>query len=380
MQKVLDKIDELNESYIALWEQVCNLESPTADKKGVDAVGNCLKEIAIQRGWQIRTLPHERAGEAFSFTINPDAAAAPVVFSGHIDTVHPVGLFGQPAVRMDEEKIYGPGVMDCKGGVIASLLALDALWQCGFTKRPVKLVVQTDEETSSITSDRKTIDFILEEANGAAAFLNTEGMEGNGAALMRKGIYRCRFIVKGKAAHSSRCVEGANAVTEAAYKIIELEKLKDAPGLTCNCGVISGGTVANTVAETCTFLADIRFADNEQYEQALQIVEKVASDIHVPGCSCTLETVSFRPAMPKTETNMALFEKMNALYREYGLSEFVARGYLGGSDAAYTTQAGIPTVDNLGTVGNYIHSLREYCLLSSLAESAKHLAAVAFGL
>ena len=73
----------------------------------------------------------------------------------------------------------------------------------------------------------------------------------NTAVLERKGILRYRFTIYGKALHSSRCAEVSNAVAEAAYKIIELEKMKDVGGLTCNCGVISGGTTANTVAEKC---------------------------------------------------------------------------------------------------------------------------------
>ena len=47
--------------------------------------------------------------------------------------------------------------------------------------------------------------------------------------------------MKGVAAHGAYCaIEGANAIAEAAYKIIELNKYKDDDGLTINCGVISG--------------------------------------------------------------------------------------------------------------------------------------------
>ena len=54
---------------------------------------------------------------------------------------------------------------------------------------------------------------------------------------------------------------GANAIAEAAYKILEIEKIKDSLGVTCNVGVINGGSVANTVAGKCSFEVDVRFAN-----------------------------------------------------------------------------------------------------------------------
>lgn len=376
-KQVFSVIDNMNDRYCDLWEKVCNIESPTDYKKGVDEVGNVFLEMAKARGWFVEILEDKKAGNAICITVNPESEESSVVFSGHIDTVHPIGYFGTPAVRRDQKCLYGPGVMDCKGGVVASMMALDALDQCGFKKRPVKLVIQSDEETGSRTSNKKTISFMLEKSKNAVAFLNTEGTQGATAVLIRKGILRYRFTVHGKAVHASICAQGANAIAEAAYKIIELEKMKDAKGLTCNCGVIEGGTAENSVADCCVFSADIRFADKAQYDEAVAAVQRVANNATIPGCSCTVEKRSERPSMPKREKNTRLLEKMNEIYKQCGLPELIVCSTLGGSDAAYTTEAGIPTVDNLGVDGGEIHSINEYAYLNSLAASAKRLAAVA---
>ena len=71
-------------------------------------------------------------------------------------------------------------------------------------------------------------------------------------------------------------------------------------------------------------------------------------------------------------------ETLNEVYEKNDLPRLAYRTAAGGSDAAYTTEAGIPTVDDVGVEGFYIHSSRECALLSSLAESAKRLAAVAY--
>ncbi|MBQ8815249.1 MAG: M20/M25/M40 family metallo-hydrolase [Lachnospiraceae bacterium] len=374
------KIDELYPAYLKVWEDVCNIESPTNDKAGVDAVCRYFVALAEKQGWEIEISRQDAAGDAACITMNPNAKKAPVCFSGHMDTVHPVGLFGTPAVRMDEEKIYGPGVIDCKGGCVSSFLAMDALAQIGFNERPIKLILQSDEETGSKTSGKKTVAFMCEKAKGAAAFLNTEGVadeKKQDVVLVRKGILRFCYHITGKAAHSSKCMDGANAIAEAAYKIIELEKMKDREGLTCNCGVIEGGTVANTVAEQCSFLADIRFKTNAEELRAREIVANIAETSTVEGCVCRLEQVSYRPAMEYAERNMELLNQMNEIYLQNGLDPRKAVHSPGGSDAAYITQAGIPCIDSLGVAGGRIHSSEEYAILKSLAESAKYMAAVA---
>ena len=376
--KLLETIDLMQDKYLDILETVCNIESPTNFKEGVDEVGEYFTDMANKKGWDIEINYQKVSGNAICITLNPDSKNKSVCLSAHIDTVFKVGSFGLPCIRRDKEKMYGPGVMDCKGGAVAAFFAMDALEKVGFKSRPVKLILQSDEENSSITSNKTTIEFMCEKAKDAIAFLNLEGSLRNSAVLKRKGIIRYLFTVYGKAIHSSKCDEGANAICEAAYKIIELEKMKNIEGLTCNCGVISGGTVANTVADKCTFYADIRFSTNEELEIVKEKVKQIADDTKIEGCSCKVEEVSYRPNMIMNEQNMNLLDKMNDIYKENGLPVLTARGALGGSDASYITQCGIPCVDSIGTEGFGIHTFDEYILLKSLAESAKRIASVVY--
>lgn len=376
--ELFNTIDRLNDKYVKVWEEVCNIESPTNCKESVDEVGDYFIKMAKERNWKIEVLECEAAGNAICITMNPESKKESVVFSGHIDTVHPKGLFGYPPVRFDEENIYGPGVTDCKGGVVASFMAMEALEECGFVDRPVKLIIQTDEETSSKTSNKRTIEFMCNHAKGAVAFLNTEYAVGNTAVLIRKGIVRHRLNIHGIATHSSRCTEGKSAIAEAAHKILKLETLKDDDGITCNCGVISGGTVANTVPAECSFITDIRFGDKAQYDKAMEFLKVVAETSYIGGCPCDLEEISYRPAMPLTDTNLKFLETMNKIYEENGLPRLEIKASRSGSDAAYITEIDVPCVDDVGVDGSHIHSVKEFARISSLAESAKKQAAVAF--
>lgn len=377
-KELFDVIDSLSERYIDVLEDVSNIESQTIDKEGVDKVGKYFIEEAKRHGWKVEIEPQEKSGDVVCITMNPDAVGEPVTLSGHIDTVHPKGLFGYPPVHRDAEKIYGPGVHDCKGGIAAGFCAMDALEKVGFTARPVRMILQTDEENSSKTSGGATIRYICEKAKDSVAFLNLEPHVAGNVTLLRKGILRYKLTVHGNAVHSAICYTGANAVTEAAYKLVKLERFKDEKGLTCNCGVIHGGTVPNSVAETCEFFADFRFATNEQYEEAVAAVEEVAAHSTVEGCTCTAEVYSSRPAMIESEKNNALLAKINEIYTANGLQTLVKKMGNGGSDAAQVTQAGIPCVDNFGSEGGRGHSKEEFTYLRSIAAAAKRIAAVIY--
>jgi glutamate carboxypeptidase len=375
--EIFNTIDSLNETYVKIWEDVCNIESPTSDKSGVDNVGEYFIRLAKAQGWEVEIFEQSVAGNVVCITMNPRAGLSPVTFSGHIDTVHPKGMFGYPAVSMDDEKIYGPGVVDCKGGVVAGFLAMEALANVGFVNRPVRMLLQSDEEVGSRLSNKATINYICEKAKDSIAFFNLEGHNNGDACLGRKGIITFEFTVVGQEAHSSACaVRGANAILDAAYKIIELEKIKDDDGLTCNCGVISGGTVKNTVPGKCVFTADVRYATQEQYDWICEYIKNLANTVHVAGCKCTVEIFGGRPAMVRAEKNIRLFERMNEIYEKNGMSTLKERNRNGGSDAAEVTQAGIPCVECMGVKGGGMHCREEFAFISSLGEAAERLARV----
>lgn len=377
--KLFETIDALKGKYERFLLDVCNIESPTDCKAGVDAVGSYFADRAREHGWKVELHEEPVSGNVVSITMNAGAQGSPIALSGHMDTVHPVGSFGSPAARIEGDRLYGPGANDCKGGIVAAFLAMHALELCGFSDRPVLLLLQSDEENSSRFSEKRTIGYICEQAKNAAAFLNCEGYNRGYLCLERKGILKYRFRVFGKAVHASKCDEGISAIAEAAHKILELEKIRDGGGwgMTCNCGLISGGTAENSVPAECTFTADIRVTNAEETELAKETVRRIAETSYIEGSRCEVTLVSFRTPMPREERNLELLARMNEVYRAVGLPELRGRKSSGGSDAADATLYGIPCVDSIGTEGEFIHSVNEYTELRSLPEAAKRIAAVA---
>ena len=378
---LLSEIERLYEKYLKVWEDVCNIESPTKYKKGVDECGQYFFDRASEFGWQIEVLPQHFSGNPICITMNSESNNTAICLSGHIDTVHPLGVFGSPTVRFDDQKIYGPGVNDCKGGVVGALYAMEVLHNCGFIDRPVKLLIQTDEENSSKTSNKDTIKWICEKAQGTRAFLNLECYDKGMICVERKGIVTFLFKIQGVEAHSSFCaISGANAILEASHKIIELEKFKDNEGITASCNIISGGTAPNTVAGYCEVVCNVRFATVEQLEFIKSEAQKIADTVFVDGCETELEIQSFRVSMERFDRNLKLVQELNDCFEAFGLPRHKPSKRTGGSDAADVNAAGLTVVDSMGVEGEGIHSTKEFGYKESLKECAKRIVAAVCGL
>jgi len=376
-QKVFEKIDELSEKYLTVLIDACNIESKTDDKEGVDKVGEYFASVANDMGYTIRKKDFEKAGNVYSFTYNPEGKKKQISLSGHMDTVHAKGSFGYPPTKIEGDYVYGPGVNDCKGNIAVELLVIEALKSCGYDERPVKLILQSDEEVNSSLSNHMTLEFIVDEARGSAAFLNAEYIALDRClSIGRKGITSYKITIKGKKIHAGSCTLGASAIKEAAYKIVEFEKGNNNDSITFNCGIISGGELTNIVPDTCELFVEYRFKNMEQKKVADAKFKEIAEKSFVEGTESTAEQISTRLPMEPDDKNKKLVEIINEICKQVNIEPFGTKETSGGADSAYPSLAGIPTVDSIGIEGSGCHTLNEKARISSMAEMAKVVAAI----
>lgn len=376
-EKVFQKIDALADKYLHVLIDACNIESKTEDKEGVDRVGAFFSSIAMENGYTIRKKEFEKAGNVYSFTYNPSGKKKMISLSGHMDTVFEKGAFGYPPAKIVGDYVYGPGVNDCKGNIAVELLLMEALKECGYDERPVRLILQSDEEVNSCLSDKKSLEFMVEEAKGSAAFLNAETSSADRRLTVgRKGIVSYKITITGQKKHAGLCTMGASAIKEAAYKIIEFEKDSDIDGITFNCGIIEGGRATNVVPDTCRLFVEYRFKNMAQKEEADEKFRRVLETTFVEGTSTRAELISERLPLEPDEKNKNLIITINEICKKVGLEPFGTKETSGGADSAYPSLAGIPTVDSIGIEGKDCHTLKECARISSMAEMAKVTAAI----
>jgi glutamate carboxypeptidase len=349
-------------------------ESPSGERAAVDRFVELVADTLAPFG-SVRTCPGGDYGHHLVFDARfPGKKTKPgmLLVLGHSDTVWPLGTLEVMPFRVEEGRLWGPGVFDMKAGIVLFVFALRALLE---TDTPVgsqvRLQLNSDEEIGSPSSRPLTethaasshVVLVLEPATGLSGKLKTA----------RKGVGQFRLTVRGKAAHAGLDFgTGASATLELARQLERIAAFTDcARGITVNPGVIGGGTRPNVIAAEAWADIDVRVLSAED---ALKIEQDFrALEPFDPRCSLAIAGGLNRPPMPRSEKNLALFRCAKACARDLGLDldDSLAGG---GSDGNFTAALGVPTLDGLGAVGEGAHAAHESVLIDRLADRAALLA------
>lgn len=373
-EDVFAYIDDHKAQMMDLWQDLVNQDSPASYREGVDLVAKRVFKELEEAGASTRW---DEEGKALIAEI-PGDSRAPVLLLGHIDTVFPVGEAARRPFTVEGSRVTGPGALDMKGGVAVMLSALKALHSAGFSGRPLKVILVSDEEIAHNGS--KATVMLQREARGCAACFNCEtGYEDNSLVIGRKGGVVFKAAVHGIAAHAGNNPrQGRSAIWEMAKKIDDIQNMTDwDKGITFNVGTIKGGTVSNAIPGYCEVEGDIRFQDPDISPFVKEELFKVLNHTYMEGTKT--ELLLYHEGMlpmKMTEENRKLFEFVKKTGEENGIP--VSEGKLvgGGSDSGYVVYAGVPTVCAMGVKGRFNHTRDEYALKDSLFERAKLLGAV----
>lgn len=357
----------------SLLKQLVETESPSHNKAAVDRVGAIVAEQAHRLGAQVEIVHNLATGDHVISRWSPPTPQplSPITILCHMDTVFPLETLSKMPYREADGKIYGPGTLDMKAGIVISLAAIEHAIDAGMT-RPVTLLCTSDEEIGS-GSSRAWIESLAKES-ALVLVLESALLDGS-LKTWRKGVGEFSVKVKGRAAHAGGDHEkGRNAIEEMAHQILAIQKLTDySKQTTLNVGVIQGGTVSNVVPEECTVEVDVRVMQPGEWERIEAEMNKLQPVLD--GTSLEIHGSLNRPPMPFDERMKATFEKVKSIAAPMGV-ELKAGGTGGGSDANFVAPLGVPVLDGLGAIGEGYHSEREYIFADSLDQRVKLLSAV----
>ena len=353
-----------------LLENLVLQPSSSRCKKGVDAVGTILAESLRSSGMSLEVVDQSEVGDHLIFRSPAcNDSRSSIILFGHMDTVFPID---SPFNWYKEigEKVFGPGVIDMKGGLVCAAYAIKALASCGLLNEiPITFLCNSDEEIGSPTSSS----LIAAEAKKALLAFGFEcgGLKGE-VATGRKGKLGYKLIVSGKAGHAA-FADGnkASAILELAHKIIALEKLNNQDRkIVVNVGVIRGGIGPNTVADHAVAEIDSRFLSGSDAADTAEQIAYITQKCAIPGTKAELRKTSERLPMEQNSRNSRLFQVIHNEAQLLGLP-CIEELRSGVSDANTIAQAGIPLVDGLGPIGDCDHSDREYMIRDSLPNRAR---------
>lgn len=355
-----------------LLKKLVETESPSHDKSAVDRVGQMVRDEALRLGASVEVIRNDRTGD--HVIARWGAGDGGILLLCHMDTVFPIGTLEGMPYREADGKIFGPGVLDMKAGIVISLAAIEKLLGSAQTL-PVTLFCTSDEEIGS-GSSRKWIETLAAKSS-LVLVLEAALMDGS-LKTWRKGVGSFHVQVKGRAAHAGGDHEkGRNAIEEMAHQVVAIQKLTDyQKQTTLNVGVIKGGTVSNVVPEYAEAEVDVRVmhpGEWERLEAAMQDLRPV-----LDGTVVKVDGDLNRPPMPFDDRAKTAFEKARSIAAAIGI-QLNAGGTGGASDANFVAPLGVPVLDGLGAIGEGYHSEREYIFADSLEQRAELVAALIKG-
>jgi glutamate carboxypeptidase len=369
VREILQQVQTNEARLLARLKQLVETESPSDDKAAVDRAGEVL--LSFVPALSLKRHRSRTFGDVLELRLTPKRSKRTrVMLLGHLDTVWPIGTLKTMPWREADGRIYGPGVLDMKSGVVMALEALAALDALEM-QRPVTLLLNSEEEIGSPFS-RAITEKIARECS--AVFV-LEPAQGLAYKTARKGIGHYTLHVKGIAAHAGvDFQQGHSAVLEMARLVQKVSALTDlSKGLTVNVGAIQGGTKSNVVAAECTAEVDVRIvkasdaARVERMFRGLKTTDK--------ACKLTLTGGINRPPMERKAGTVALFKQAKKLAAEIGFTlDEASTG--GGSDGNFTAALGVPTLDGMGPIGAGAHAAHEHIVSKYLVERTALLAAM----
>jgi glutamate carboxypeptidase len=276
-------------------------------------------------------------------------------------------------IRLDGDRLYGPGSFDMKASCVMAVEALHALTALSVEpRRPVTLLLTCDEEIGSPTGRA----LVEHEARRAAQVLVLEPPAPGGCVkTARKGVGGWTVSAHGIASHAGLHPEqGASVILELARQTERLHSLNNPRcGTSFNVGVIRGGTRPNVIAAQAEMEVDVRFDTADEARR----VEDLMAHLQPFDKRVDLATTGGinRGPLERTPAVVKLFHHAKQLAAELGF-ELGECSVGGASDGNFAAALNVPVLDGLGVDGDGAHAAHEHILLSDLARRTTLLASL----
>ena len=369
-------IDGKREEMLAFWKELVNHEGRYDEVENLREVAAFLKKGFEEAGFKCELV---ETGSEFApvltGVLGAERKGAPVLFTGHYDTVFKKGTYGENPFHIENGRAYGPGVLDMKGGIAISLLCAMALNHVGFDARPIRISYAGDEEGDRTVAPNNTVNLLNESSKGCIFAFNMEtGVADGGVCIGRKGAADYVVTVKGVAAHPGNAfAKGRNAIEEMAHKILEIQRLTPEDlSYTVSVDLVEGGVSSNTIPDRCQIRIDTRANTNKDAARIKESIENICAKTYIEGTSTEVTQEGTFPPYETTDGVMKLYGHLVASAEKYGLA-VPSKSHLGGASDASRIDA--PVLCSCGVPGSGNHTSSEYADVEGFFERAKLLCA-----
>ena len=387
-----DYLEQRQPFYLDLLRQMVEINSFTANPRGVNALGDLTVSAFADLGFASEKVQCmvPTYGKHLVMT-RPGRSEHKIGLVSHLDTVFPLDeeIQNNFAWRPEGDRIYGPGTMDIKGGTVMiymMLMALKAVMPQIYDDVSWVILLNAAEETVAGDFRELCLQHLARPTLACLVF-ETGFLDENRSLVVvaRKGMALYRITVEGRAAHAgSSHSKGASAVVQIARTIQEIDSLTDYDrDLTFNVGTVAGGTVLNRVPHYAVASGEMRAFSLEMYDVGLAQLLALSSRASVRSpkdgypCRVNIEIIDQTPPWPRNQATDRLLGIWQQAARQLNMQ--VLPEERGGLSDGNQVRAHIPTIDGLGPAGRNAHCSeqspdgrkeQEYVIVSSFVPKA----------
>ena len=345
----------------ALTERLITYDTSTPE--GMQSAAGFVKGWLEARDVEVTGTVHN-GRPVLAATVGPEGGPT-IVLHGHLDVVP--GRPEQFTPRIEEDRLYGRGAYDMKGGLASMMCAIHDLAEEDQVR--VHFVCVSDEESEEV--EARGSDYLVQQGYVGDFAITGEPTDMH-IGIQAKGVLAMRIQVTGTAAHGSTPWVGDNAVLKAVDVFRQIEVLPfaressdlfDRPSI--NLGRIVGGDALNKVPDLCVIDVDVRYLPGQDPEEIQAAVNALPE-------ATVVKVFHRQPAIVERDDPFvqALGEAISRVSPP--IAERLGVGRDGASDAISFIEAGVPAVE-CGPVGDGHHGPEEWVSIRSLGDYRRTL-------
>jgi len=342
---------------------------------GEAEIAEYLREWMTARGMKAKVTEIEPGRVNAVGVLKGAGGGKSLMLNGHTDTVGVDYMTIDPFdPKVEGNKLYGRGSADMKGGLVASMAAVDAIIEQGIELRgDIVIAGVCDEEFASIGTEH-----LMKDMRVDAAIVG-EPTDSN-IQVAHKGFAWIDVVTHGFAAHGSAYKIGIDAIAKMGHVLIGLEALQSileedqhqlvGPG-SIHASIISGGQELSTYPDKCKLEVERRLIPGENREDVETEMQNLLKSLSEGDSKfkADYEITFYRGPM-----EISPEEEICRLLQEESVNNSVEPRFVGGSgwmDTQIIYDKGIPAVA-YGPSGKGYHGAVEWVDL----DTVYHVAAV----
>lgn len=345
-------------------------------------IAEYVAAILKETGLEVELVNHSPTRASVLARLKSSCQIPGLLFNGHLDTV-PIGkekwIYDPFQAKVTEDKIWGRGTADMKGGLAALIVATKTLAQARLPLRGDLILAATaGEEVDSLGA--ATI-AARSDLGPVQAIIIPEPSH-NDVFIAEKGALWLELVTQGKTAHGSMPELGLNAIMMMVTLIRELEKLvvpfQKHPllgGFSQSINTIAGGVKTNVVPDHCMVTVDMRTVPSQEHQTIVRQVETLIADLNqsIPDFKASATVINDRIPVETSPKEPAVQQFLD-IVSEVTEERLVPKGVRYYTDAvAFVPILKTPMIICGPGDAKLAHQPNEYVEISKLIQSAKIL-------